>query len=140
MKKNTAIILSLFLILTLCACSSSQTPAAEAAKDSPAETASTAEVTQIAEVQSEPEAAESTEEAAQEAVQEDVSNELYETALNFIDKDVSQLIDAIGEPTGTDYMPSCMGDGDDGELYYDGFYVATYREGNEETVIDVILN
>ena len=29
---------------------------------------------------------------------------------------------------------SCLGDGDDGNLYYEGFTVYTYREDGEETV------
>ena len=42
-----------------------------------------------------------------------------------------------GRPDDALYAPSCMGDGDDGELYYSGFTVVTYREGDSETVVDV---
>lgn len=62
---------------------------------------------------------------------------MKELALTFVDKSVEELIDALGEPTGTDYAPSCLGDGEDGELFYDGFSVYTYREGTTETVTDV---
>lgn len=63
---------------------------------------------------------------------------MKELAMTFIDKSVEELIDAIGEPSGTDYAPSCLGSGEDGELFYDGFSVYTYREGNTETVKDVL--
>ena len=65
---------------------------------------------------------------------------LFEAAKRCIDQDVSVLYDAIGKPEGSDYAPSCLGPGEDGELYYDGFTVATYREGERETVRDVNIN
>ena len=67
---------------------------------------------------------------------------LFEAAKRCIDQDVSVLYDAIGKPEGSDYAPSCLnpGKGEDGELYYDGFTVATYREGENETVRDVNIN
>ena len=58
-------------------------------------------------------------------------------AKDYIDSPVEDLIAAIGEPADRDYAPSCMGSGDDGNLYYDGFIVYTYREGDSEVVIDV---
>lgn len=64
--------------------------------------------------------------------------DLKELAMTFIDKSVEELIAAIGEPTGSDYAPSCLGSGEDGELFYDGFSVYTYREGDTETVTDVL--
>ena len=63
-------------------------------------------------------------------------------AQNCIGKSVAELYEAIGEPPqGSDYAPSCLnpGKGEDGELYYDGFTVATYREGDTETVRDVVV-
>ena len=59
-------------------------------------------------------------------------------AAAFIGQSVSSLIAAIGQPISRDYAPSCMGSGEDGELVYNGFTVYTYREGNVETVQDVI--
>ena len=41
---------------------------------------------------------------------------------------------AIGEPVSSDYAPSCLGEGEDGNLYYDGFTVYTYRDDTGETV------
>lgn len=64
--------------------------------------------------------------------------DLKELAMTFIGENVEDLIDAIGEPTGSDYAPSCLGSGEDGELFYDGFSVYTYREGDTETVQDVL--
>ena len=61
-------------------------------------------------------------------------------ALACIGQDVSVLYDAIGEPSDSSYASSCLGPGEDGELYYEGFYVATYREGEKEIVRDVIAN
>jgi len=61
-----------------------------------------------------------------------------EVAMTFIGRSVSSLIAAIGQPIGSDYAPSCLGSGEDGELFYNGFTVYTYREGSTETVQDVI--
>lgn len=61
-----------------------------------------------------------------------------EDARAFIGESASSMIAAIGEPISSSYAPSCMGDGDDGELIYDGFTVYTYREGGVETVQDVL--
>lgn len=61
-----------------------------------------------------------------------------ETASAYIGRSVSSLIAAIGSPNGSDYAPSCLGDGEDGELFYDGFTVYTYRVNGTETVQDVV--
>lgn len=58
-------------------------------------------------------------------------------ARQLIGADVSRLYAAIGMPGGSDYAPSCLVDGDDGELYYDGFTVYTQRTADGETVYDV---
>lgn len=63
-----------------------------------------------------------------------------EAARACIKEDVSTLFDAIGEPMDSSYAPSCLGPGEDGELYYEGFTVATYREGEKEIVWDVNIN
>ena len=64
----------------------------------------------------------------------------FEAALALKGQDISALYDAIGEPSGSSYAPSCVGPGEDGELYYAGFTVATYREGDKEIVWDVNVN
>ena len=58
-------------------------------------------------------------------------------AEGYIDRDVEELYAAIGQPEYSDYAPSCLGEGDDGNLYYDGFTVYTYRENGMETVVYV---
>lgn len=55
----------------------------------------------------------------------------------FIGKSASSMIAAIGAPVSKSYASSCMGDGEDGELKYNGFTVYTYKEGDSEKVIDV---
>lgn len=63
----------------------------------------------------------------------------YETAVSMTDGEVHTLIDAIGEPNDSMYASSCLGEGEDGELYYDGFTVYTYRDvDGTETVYDVM--
>ena len=58
-----------------------------------------------------------------------------ELAISCIDKDVSELYALIGEPQSSDYAPSCLVDGDDGMLYYEGFVVYTNRlKDGTETV------
>lgn len=49
-------------------------------------------------------------------------------------KNVSELYALIGQPNSSDYAPSCLVEGEDGMLYYDGFVVYTTREGDVETV------
>lgn len=65
-----------------------------------------------------------------------------DAALACVDQDVQVLYAAIGDPVSASYEASCMGDGDDGILQYDGFIVFTYREpdGGAETVIDAEAN
>ena len=57
-----------------------------------------------------------------------------ELAESCIDLTVEELYDLIGQPESSDYAPSCLGPGEDGNLYYDGFTVYTYRENGTETV------
>lgn len=65
--------------------------------------------------------------------------ESFNAALELKGQDVALLFDAIGEPSGSSYAPSCIGGaGEDGELYYEGFYVATFRNEGKEIVWDVI--
>ena len=71
------------------------------------------------------------------AAPERTPEELLALAMEYIGKPADDLIAVIGEPEDRDYAPSCMGDGEDGNLYYGGFIVYTYRENGEETVQDV---
>ena len=62
-----------------------------------------------------------------------------ETAQQMIGENLTALTDAIGKPNNESYASSCLGDGEDGELSYDGFTVYTYRAPDgAETVYDVI--
>lgn len=69
-----------------------------------------------------------------------VDEAAFQAACACIGQDVDALYAAIGEPTDSSYAPSCIGAGEDGELYYEGFTVATYREGEKEIVQDVNIN
>jgi DNA polymerase III gamma/tau subunit len=55
-------------------------------------------------------------------------------AQQYVNKKVSALTAAIGQPLSKSYAPSCLGEGEDGEFEYNGFTVYTYRENGVETV------
>ena len=114
-KRFLSLALALLLALSLCACGSPSEPA-------PAPEASASPVP--AEPTPTPGA--------------DTPEARRELALSFVNKDAAALIEALGEPLERTYVPSCLGSGQDGELRYEGFTVYTYREGDRETVKDVI--
>ena len=58
-------------------------------------------------------------------------------AVSFIDRPLEELLAEFGEPESRDYVPSCLGNGQDGELVYDSFTVYTYRSSEGETVTGV---
>ena len=62
------------------------------------------------------------------------TSDLKALAESCIGKTVQELYELIGEPESAEYVSSCLGPGDDGNLFYDGFIVYTYREGDTETV------
>ena len=136
MKKSLfAAFLLLCIVFSLSACGgapeAAPSPAAEPTSAPPAPSASS--VLPGSGLQSAPEETSSPETPA-------VDMAAFEAALALKGEAVSALYDAIGEPSGSSYAPSCLGPGEDGELYYDGFTVATYREGNKEIVWDVNVN
>ena len=106
MKRMMSFLLAGILLLGLCACGPKEPTPTEA---NPTEASTTAAPTQSVE-------------------------ERKALAEACIDKPVEELYELIGQPNSSDYAPSCMGDGEDGNLYYDGFIVYTYREGDEESV------
>ena len=63
-----------------------------------------------------------------------VSDEAKAIAMSMEGQSTSALFAAIGQPQSSDYTTSCMGPGEDGNLYYDGFVVYTYREGDSEVI------
>ena len=113
MKKLMYILLACALVASLCACGKAQqeTPAT-----SPATTATTSN------------------DAADPTQTTTNATSPMDLAKSCIDKPVSELYALIGQPNSSDYAPSCMGDGEDGNLYYDGFIVYTYKEGDTESV------
>lgn len=131
MKKTCLILLVLLLSLSLCACGQPQ--AAPAPESAPP--------------QAEPEEAVPQDSSAVDGIPGDETpvldgspvsaQDLFALAESFVDRPVSELIDAIGEPLDRAYVSSCLGDGEDGELYYHDFTVFTYREGDSEIVMGV---
>ena len=140
MKKTITILLALMLLLSFAACGNAEDAAIDAigGQDGPTVTA-TAEPQKTPEPTPEPTPApvETTPEPNLEPTPEPTpapENDLKATAESFIGASLDELIAAIGEPESSDYAPSCLGDGEDGNLYYDGFVVYTYRENGTETV------
>ena len=137
-NRFTALVLLLCLLLCLSACGSGK-PAASAPGAAPEATPAPAAPS----LQSVLPGSDLTP-AATPAPEEPAAtpNPLAEAAAACIGQDVSALYAAIGEPLDSSYASSCLnpGVGEDGNLYYDGFYVATYREGEKETVRDVIVD
>ena len=138
MKKTPLSILTILsMLLCLCACGA-ETPAPTAA---PTPTPAPAAPSLQAVLPGSDLTPAATPEPVSEPSEE--SNPLVEAAMACIGEDVSVLYAAIGEPNDSSYADSCLGigtGGEDGELYYDGFYVATYRQGDNETVRDVIVD
>lgn len=124
MKKMIVMLLALCLMLSMAACGGKETPA----EDVKIEAAP--KVESVTPVETVP----PTEAPTEAAVQETVAADLKALAESCIDKDISELYALIGEPDASEYAPSCLVEGEDGALYYDGFVVYTTREGDVETV------
>ena len=116
MKKIISLLLSAAMLFCLCACGAEKEE--ESAKEAPTGMESTLPGASLSAPEEE--------------------NEDYNTALKFVGKSLDELVAEIGEPLAAEYSPSCLGDGEDGNLEYEGFSVVTYREGGSETVKDVI--
>ena len=126
------LLLVLALAAGLCACGGGSAPA-PTAEPTPAPAMSAA--LPDAGLQKAPEPAAEKEADAESADQADPA--LKAAAVACIEKSVEDLYAAIGEPSGSSYASSCLGPGEDGELYYDGFTVYTYKENDSEIVMDV---
>ena len=125
MKKLTCLLLALTLLLGLAACSEEP---AEVTEEPAAES-----VEPAAEPSAAPEESEAPAEESEAPAEEEPSP--LEAAKAFEGAPLEDLIAAVGEPLSSDYAPSCLGDGEDGNLYYDGFTVYTYRDvDGSETV------
>lgn len=129
MKKIVVMLLAVVMLMGLCACGE-ETPA-------PTEEAITAQPKVEATVATRETAAptEAPAEIPTEAAAPAADKKVL--AESCIDKDISELYALIGEPESSDYAPSCLVEGEDGMLYYDGFVVYTTREGDVETVYHV---
>lgn len=63
----------------------------------------------------------------------------YEVAQDYIDRPLEDLLAVLGEPSASEYASSCLVQGaEDGMHQYDGFYVYTLKDGDMETVKDVL--
>ena len=141
MKKLT-ILAALLLVCLLAACGTEQTPAQE----QPPVQAETPVQTEKPEAPTEEKpAAQAQTPAAEEPAKEDspveTADPMFRAAQALIDASVEELYDAVGYPIDVMYADSCLGEGEDGELYYEGFTVYTYRDAKDnETIYDVIEN
>ena len=142
MKKIVLILLAAVMLLSLCACGA-DIPEGDAnlqitAKPKTEET--TADTTVPEETTVDTTAPETTGETVVETTEAEKENttttESNKKALaeSCVGKNVSALYALIGQPSSSDYAPSCLVDGEDGMLYYDGFVVYTTRENGVETV------
>ena len=126
MKKLLSLILALAMVLTLAACGGKE----EAPVEEVQITAQPKVESNAAPVET-PAAPTA---APTEAAPAETEADLKALAESCIDKNVSDLYALIGEPESSEYAPSCLVEGEDGTLYYEGFVVYTTREGEVETV------
>ncbi|HIS44439.1 MAG TPA: hypothetical protein IAB47_03625 [Candidatus Scatomorpha merdigallinarum] len=130
MKKILSLALVMILALGLAACGESGTEPSAVPSEPAAVDTTTPDPAAESNETTDP-AAESTETAEPE----ETGDSLLEIAKGYEGANVDELIAAIGEPNISDYAPSCLGEGEDGNLYYDGFTVYTYRDtSGAETV------
>ena len=125
MKKLIVMLLAVVLLLSLCACGKEEPAVQEPELKVEPKVEATVAVEEPAA------ATEAPTEAPTEAAPAADKKALAESC---IDKDISELYALIGEPASSEYAPSCLVEGEDGALYYDGFVVYTTREGDVETV------
>ena len=127
MKRVITVLLCLALALALCACGGKT----ESEKPANMQSSLPGAAAEAEEAEETPAPVSEKETAIADAVQK---------ARKLKDRPVSELYDAIGEPDSEDAAPSCMGPGEDVNLYYDGFTVYTYREGDKQTVVDAEIS
>ena len=128
MKKLTCLLLALTLLLGLAACG-----------EEPAEVTEEPAAGSVEPVEeSAPPAEESVAPAEESEAPAEEEPSPLEAAKEFEGAPLEDLIAAIGEPLSSDYAPSCLGEGEDGNLYYDGFTVYTYRDTDGEETVNYV--
>ena len=128
MKKLTCLLLALTLLLGLAACG-----------EEPAEVTEEPAAGSVEPVEeSAPPAEESVAPAEESEAPAEEEPSPLEAAKEFEGAPLEDLIAAIGEPLSSDYAPSCLGEGEDGNLYYDGFTVYTYRDVDGTEVVNYV--
>ncbi|HIQ87217.1 MAG TPA: hypothetical protein IAD33_07000 [Candidatus Scatomorpha gallistercoris] len=131
MKNILSLALAMILALGLAACGESGTEPSAAPSDPAAVDTTTPDPAAESTEAQDPAAGSA--ETAEPA--EETGGSLLEIAKGYEGANVDELIAAIGAPNSSDYAPSCLGEGEDGNLYYDGFTVYTYRDtSGAETV------
>ena len=128
MKKLTCLLLALTLLFGLAACGEEPAEVTEEPAAGSAEPA--------AEPSAAPEASEAPAEESEAPAEEEPSP--LEAAKAFEGAPLEDLIAAVGEPLSSDYAPSCLGEGEDGNLYYDGFTVYTYRDTDGQETVNYV--
>ena len=129
MKKR--IVLLLLAALMLCALAACGEEPAEVTEEPAAES-----VEPAVEPSAAPEASEAPAEESEAPAEEEPSP--LEAAKAFEGAPLEDLIAAVGEPLSSDYAPSCLGEGEDGNLYYDGFTVYTYRDTDGTETVNYV--
>ena len=129
MKKFVVMLLALVMVLSMVACGGKEeTAPTEPAISAQPKVESTVAVEDVA-----PAETAATEEPA-EAIAARRIAENKALAESCVEKNVLELYELIGAPESSEYAPSCLVEGEDGTLYYEGFVVYTTREGDVETV------
>ena len=118
-------LIPILLCLLLCACGGTEKQEPQPTPQSVIETTASVTLPPIETTEPEPE----------------VGLSAYESAKALEGESVEALLNAVGEPVSREeYMPSCLGDGEDGLWHYSDFDVYTYREGGSESVYAVMEN
>jgi len=129
--RSLCILAVLLLAAVLCACGAASAPAEEPPAPVESQPPMSAALPDAALQKAEPSS------ASASTAEEEAPNLLKLRAEQFLDKSVQELYAVIGEPESSNYVPSCLGRGEDGELCYDGFTVYTYKEDDREVVTGV---
>lgn len=128
-KKLLALVLCVMLLLAV-GCGAKENEAPEVKSSDAASSEITSQVKEEQNVQDD--------EEEQESVSEvDPNASPAELAESCVGRPIEDLFALIGEPMSSEYAPSCVGDGEDGNLYYEDFIVYTYRENDEDIVQSV---